>query len=91
MSLDPLRDPALDRVGHGAAHPAAMHWFGYVADVVRFDFRWGDFGLHGLLMECVTDDSKCEAFDRSAIHPLVGHAELARSKPGGCAQPTVPR
>jgi hypothetical protein len=69
LTLDPLRSPVVDRVAHEAGRLAAMKVFGYSADVVRFDFKWADFGWHGALdgVHRTTGDETREAFDRARI------------------------
>ena len=78
---DPFRNPVLDRVGHEAGHVAGLRWFGYSADVVTFDFRWGDYGHYGSFdgVHRTTGDPKREAFDHStiaALGPLYGDESL---------------
>jgi hypothetical protein len=58
-----------------------MHWFGYSADIVRFDFRWADHGFHGAIdgIHRVTGDPNREPFDRALIAaagPLYGAESL---------------
>jgi hypothetical protein len=69
LTLDPLRSPILDRAGHEAGHLAGLRWFGYTADVVKLDLRWGDHGWHGLLdhVRRTTGDEAREPFDRALI------------------------
>ena len=80
-SVDPYRDPVLDRVGHEAGHLAGMRWYGYTADVVTFDFRWGDYGHYGAFdgVHRTTGDPAREAFDRAriaALGPMYGGESL---------------
>jgi hypothetical protein len=70
-----------NKVGHEAAHLAAMRWLGYGAETVRLDFRWGDFGFAGAIdgVRRVTGDPARESRDRSvigAIGPLLGDTGL---------------
>jgi hypothetical protein len=70
-----------DRVGHEDAHLAAMRWLGYSAEIVRFDFRWADFGFAGAIdgVRRVTGDPARDSRDRSviaAIGPLRGSSSL---------------
>jgi hypothetical protein len=81
LTLDPLRSPVVDRVAHEAGHLAAMKVLGYSADVVRFDFKWADFGWHGALdgVHRTTGDETREPFDRARIAaagPLYGGESL---------------
>jgi hypothetical protein len=81
LTLDPLRDPVLDRVGHEAAHVAALAWLGYSAQTVRFDFRWADLGFAGAIdgVRRLTGDPARESRDRAviaAVGPLLGGTGL---------------
>jgi hypothetical protein len=69
LTLDPLRDPVLDRVAHESGHLAAMKVLGYTADVVKFDLKWGDYGWHGAVdrVRRSTGDETREPFDRALI------------------------
>lgn len=82
LTLDPLRDPVLDRIGHEAGHLAALAWFGYNADLVRLDLKHADFGGNFGHIEGIhrtMGDPKREARDRStiaAVGPLLGGVDL---------------
>jgi hypothetical protein len=81
LTLDPLRDPVLDRVGHEAAHAAGLRWFGYSARSAQFDLRWGDRGHFGAFdgVHRVSGDPSRESRDRSviaALGPLLGGTSL---------------
>lgn len=76
-----------DRVGHEAAHLAALRWLGYSAEIVRFDFRWADLGFAGAIdgVRRVTGDPARESRDRSviaAIGPLRGGSSLDHPSAG---------
>ena len=42
-----ITTPASDRCSHEAAHLAAMKVFGFTADQLRFDLKYGDWGWFG--------------------------------------------
>jgi hypothetical protein len=81
LTLDPLRSPVVDRVAHESAHLAAMRWFGFSAQTVRFDLRWADRGFAGAIdgVHLVSGDPARESRDRAviaAVGPLLGGTSL---------------